>query len=101
MATYLGGLAGVLGRYDEAEAYFVEAADLNARGSMVYAAARNDLAWARMLRARRAPGDQERALTALGTIKLGSGDHGVRLRCSSRPVGAGEVALRARALRPA
>jgi tetratricopeptide (TPR) repeat protein len=65
VATYVGGLAGVLGLYDEAEAYFAEAADLNARGSMVYAAARNDLAWARMLRARRAPGDQERALTLL------------------------------------
>lgn len=65
VATYLGGLAGVLGGYDEAEAYFVEAADINARGSMIYAAARNDLAWARMLRARRTPGDREKALTLL------------------------------------
>jgi tetratricopeptide (TPR) repeat protein len=65
VATYLGGLAGVLGGYDEAEAHFVEAADIIARGSMVYAAARNDLAWARMLRARRAPGDLEKARTLL------------------------------------
>jgi tetratricopeptide (TPR) repeat protein len=65
VATYLGGLAGVLGHYDEAEAYFAEAVDINARGSMVYAAALNDLAWARMLRARRASGDQESALTLL------------------------------------
>ncbi len=65
VATYLGSLAGVLGRYDEAEAYFAEAADFNARGSMTYSAARTDVAWAHVLRLRRADGDRERAQALL------------------------------------
>ena len=39
VACYLGGLASVLGRYDEAENYFIEATDLNTRGGLEFAAA--------------------------------------------------------------
>lgn len=45
----LGGLATVLGRYDEAEAHFAEAAELTLRASMRFYAAANQLSWGRML----------------------------------------------------
>jgi class 3 adenylate cyclase/tetratricopeptide (TPR) repeat protein len=61
VAMHLGGLATVIGRYDEADAYFRQAADLNARGSMRFAEAQTNLLWGRMLRTRGAPGDVERA----------------------------------------
>ena len=81
VATYLGGLADVLGRYDEAEAYFAEAADFNARGSMTYSAARTDFAWARMLRSRQAPGDRQHAVLLLE-----------RARSAAQTMGYGSVA---------
>jgi len=53
----LGGLASVLGRYDEAEAHFTEASELTARGQMKFSAARTQLDWGRMLALRGRPGD--------------------------------------------
>ena len=61
VAYYCGGLESVLGRYNEAEAHFAKAAELNARGQMEFAAAVNHLQWGRMLSARGGPGDVERA----------------------------------------
>ena len=61
VAYYCGSLESVLGRYDEAETHFAQAAELNARGQMEFAAAATDLRWGRMLSARRGPGDLERA----------------------------------------
>jgi DNA-binding SARP family transcriptional activator/tetratricopeptide (TPR) repeat protein len=61
VATCLGGLATVLGRYDEAERFFAEATELNARGQMCYAEGDTELLWGRMLLARTGPGDAERA----------------------------------------
>ena len=61
VAMYLGGMAGVLGRYDEAERYFVEADDLNKRGAMRYAEAQTNLWWGRTLLAWGGSGDKERA----------------------------------------
>jgi tetratricopeptide (TPR) repeat protein len=61
VATYLGGLATVVGRYEEAESYFEQAAELNTRGEMRFAEAQTSLLWGRMLCARNGPGDADRA----------------------------------------
>ena len=61
VATYLGGLATVVGRYEEAESYFEQAAELNARGAMRFAEAETNMYWGRMLRERNGPGDADRA----------------------------------------
>ena len=61
MATYLGGLATVAGRYEEAESYFEQAAELNARGEMKFAAAYTHMLWGRALRTRNGHGDADRA----------------------------------------
>ena len=61
MATYLGGLATVAGRYEEAESYFEQAAELNTRGEMRFAEAETNMLWGRMLGARNGPGDTDRA----------------------------------------
>ncbi len=42
----------MLGRYEEAESYFAQAAELNARGEMRFADAQTNLLWGRMLHAR-------------------------------------------------
>ena len=61
VACYLGGLATVLGRYDEAEKYFTEATDLNTRGGLKFADAWTQLLWGRMRTVRSGPRDTERA----------------------------------------
>jgi class 3 adenylate cyclase/tetratricopeptide (TPR) repeat protein len=61
VAYYCGSLESVLGHYDEAEAHFAKATELNARGQMKFGAAVTHLQWGRMLSARRDPGDLERA----------------------------------------
>jgi class 3 adenylate cyclase/tetratricopeptide (TPR) repeat protein len=61
VATYLGGLATMVGRYEEAESYFEQAAELNARGAMRFAEAETNRLWGRMLRTRNGPGDADRA----------------------------------------
>jgi class 3 adenylate cyclase len=65
VATYLGGLTTVLGRYEEAESYFEQAADLNTRGEMRFAEAETNMLWGRMLRARNGPGDADWARSLL------------------------------------
>ena len=62
---YLGGLASALGRYDEAEAYFVEASAFNKRMGCRFSNARTDVLRARMLSERRAAGDVPLALDLL------------------------------------
>jgi len=61
VATYLGGLTIVVGRYEEAESYFEQAAGLNTRGEMKFAEAYTNMLWGRMLRSRNLPGDADRA----------------------------------------
>ena len=61
VAMYLGGLATVAGRYEEAQSYFEQAAELNTRGEMKFAAAYTHMLWGQMLRARNRPGDADRA----------------------------------------
>ena len=57
----LGGLATVLGRYDDADAYFAHSAASSARANAKFFAARTDLLWGKMLVERRAPGDVQKA----------------------------------------
>lgn len=61
VSHFLGGLATVLGRYDEADAYFAESDAMSDRVGAKFFAARTDLGWGKMLAERQAPGDTERA----------------------------------------
>jgi class 3 adenylate cyclase/tetratricopeptide (TPR) repeat protein len=61
VSANLGGLATVLGRYDEADAYFAQAAAMCARMGAKYYGAWTDFLWGRMLAERKAPGDVEKA----------------------------------------
>lgn len=79
MAMYLGGMSGVLGRYDEAERYFVEADELNKRGDMRYADAQTNLWWGRMLQERGGSGGAERARDLLDTARIVAVDRGYAL----------------------
>jgi len=79
IAMYLGGMAGVLGRYDDAERYFEEAAELNERGAMRYAAAQTNLWWGRMLQERGGSGGVERARALLDSARVIAVDRGYAL----------------------
>ncbi len=61
VSHYLGGLATALGRYDEADAYFIQAAAFNDRANAKFFAARTNLWRGQMLAERKAPGDTEKA----------------------------------------
>ncbi len=62
---YLGHLATLLGRFDEADAYFGSSAATNNRMGAKFFEARTTLLWGRMLAERRGPGDVERARSLL------------------------------------
>ncbi len=72
VATYLGALATVVDRFEEAESYFGQAAELNARGGMKFAEASTDMLWGRMLVARNGPGDSDRARQLLEQARKGA-----------------------------
>jgi tetratricopeptide (TPR) repeat protein len=81
----LGGLATVLGRYDEADAYYAHAAAFNDRAAAKFLAANNNLFWAAMLTERDAPGDNERArelLTRAQTAAAANGYAGIERRAT-------------------
>jgi hypothetical protein len=61
VSHYLGGLATVLGHYDEADAYFAQSAAMNDRMGAKFFAALTDIMWGKMFAERKAPGDSERA----------------------------------------
>jgi class 3 adenylate cyclase/tetratricopeptide (TPR) repeat protein len=61
VAHLLGGLAAVLGRYDEADAYFATSAASSDRAGAKFFAAQTALLWGMMLAERGAPGDVDRA----------------------------------------
>jgi tetratricopeptide (TPR) repeat protein len=86
VAMLLGGLATVLDRYEVAEPYFEEAAELNARGGMRYAEAQTNLLWGRMLLTRNGLGDIERAREVLEQARSSAGARGyamVELRATA------------------
>jgi tetratricopeptide (TPR) repeat protein len=72
----LGGLASVLGRYEDAESHFTQATELVNRSGMKFFAARTQLEWGRMLIARGMPGDLDRARTLLEQARSLATDHG-------------------------
>jgi hypothetical protein len=61
VAHHLGQLTTMLERYDEAQAYFEEAAGVAQRMEAPHWLVRTRLEWARMLLSRAAPGDAEQA----------------------------------------
>jgi ATP/maltotriose-dependent transcriptional regulator MalT len=69
VSHYLGGLATVLGRYDEADAYFARSEAMSVRMGAKFFAARTDLLWARMLVERGGPGDMAKARSLLARAR--------------------------------
>ncbi len=65
VSHYLGGLANVLGRYDEADAYFSQASAMSERLGARFFSARTDLWWGTLLIERNRPGDAEAAVMHL------------------------------------
>jgi class 3 adenylate cyclase len=76
VSHYLGGLAAVLGRYDEADRYFTQAAAFNERVGAKFFGARTNLSWGRMLAERRGPGDAEKARGLLTKARAAAADNG-------------------------
>ena len=79
VAAYLGGLVTVVDRFEEAESYFEQAAELNTRGEMKFAEAYTNMLWGRMLRARGRPGDAVRTRRLLEQARDGAAAHGYAL----------------------
>ena len=72
----LGGLATVLRRYDEADAYFAQSAAMSARMDAKFFVAVTDLLWGSMLAERKAEGDTEKARDLLTRAKAAAVAHG-------------------------
>jgi class 3 adenylate cyclase/tetratricopeptide (TPR) repeat protein len=73
---YLGGLAAVLGRFDDAEAHFAVAAEQSDRAGARFFAARTDLHWGRMLLEAPDQGDLARARALLTRAHTSASEHG-------------------------
>jgi hypothetical protein len=67
VSHYLGGLATVLRRRDEAETYFAASAEMSARIGAKFFAARTDLKWGQMLIGLGSHGDTGRARDLLAS----------------------------------
>jgi hypothetical protein len=76
VSHYLGGLATVLGHYDEADAYFAQSAAMSDRMAATFFAARTELLWGRMLAERGAPGDTDKARDLLTRAHATAAAHG-------------------------
>ena len=76
VSHYLGGLATVLGRYDEADAHFTQAAAMSKRMRATFFAARTHLLWGRMLAERTAAGETEKARDLLIEAHTTAAAHG-------------------------
>ena len=76
MSHYLGGLAGVLGRYDEADAYFSQSAAISHRMGAKFFAARTDLWWGNVLARRDRAGDADAATAHLTKAQRTARAHG-------------------------
>ena len=72
----LGGLATVLRRYDEADAYFAQSAAMSARMNAKFFVAITDLLWGSMLAERKAEGDTEKARDLLTKAQAAAAAHG-------------------------
>lgn len=76
VSHYLGGLAAVLGHFDEADSFFAQAAAMNDRMGAKFFAARTDLLWGKMLVERQAPGDIGKARELLTRAHTAAAAHG-------------------------
>ena len=76
VALYLGMLATVLDRFDDAEAHFIEAMEINERMQAPYWIARTQLEHARMLLARSRPDDTSRATAFLDQVETTAAQYG-------------------------
>jgi tetratricopeptide (TPR) repeat protein len=76
VSYYLGELATVVGRYDQADAYFAQSAAFNDRADAKFFAATTNLAWGKLLIARGGPGDTERARHLLTLAHADAAAHG-------------------------
>ncbi len=76
MTYYLGALATVLGRYDEANGYLARSATLSQRVGAKFVAARTDLLWGEMHAARNAPGDADQARDLLTQARAAAAANG-------------------------
>ena len=65
----LGGLATVLGRYEEAEALFAHASESSRRADAKFFAARTDLYWGKMLIEQGNAQDEDRAIALLSAAR--------------------------------
>ena len=82
----LGGLATVLGQYDEAESHFSHSTAASHRAGAKFLAARSELSWGRMRKQRRSSGDLEMArdlLTRAHTAAVHNGYGTVERRAAS------------------
>ena len=85
ISLYLGGLATVLGRYDEADSYFALASAMSDRMGAKFFTAGTNLLWGKMLAARQAPGDTANArdlLTKAHTVAAANGYANVERRAT-------------------
>lgn len=65
VSHYLGGLASVMGAFDDAERYFADSSARCRQMRAAFFAVRTDLSWGRMLARRSDTGDQDRATELL------------------------------------
>ena len=86
ISHYVGGLATVLGRLDEADTYFAQAASMSTRARAKFFGARTDLQWGKMLVARDGPEDADRGralLTKAHTVARANGYGNVERRAAA------------------
>ena len=76
VAHFVGGLAGVMGCFAEAEAAFAQSLERSLRQRASFFAARTELEWGRMLVARAGPEDGDRARQLLEKAKNEAREHG-------------------------
>jgi hypothetical protein len=74
--VHLGGLAAILGRYDEAEVYFAKSSAFCNRVDAKFFTSLTELWWGRMLAERRVSGDIERARELLSDARARAAENG-------------------------
>ena len=85
ISHYVGGLAAVLGRHDEADMLLRAGGVDGARARAKFFGARTDLQWGKMLAERRGPGDAEKGralLTGAHTVAVANGYGNVERRAA-------------------
>jgi tetratricopeptide (TPR) repeat protein len=91
VSHFLAGLSAVLGRYDQADAYFAQSAAVTDRVCAKFFAARTDLLWGQMLAERQAQGDIEKARDLLSKARTFAAANGYgnveRRRAGTRTAG--------------